>query len=196
VTYLPDPSVVDVITFWTFQYQAEEPFALCIDFSGTATTYNEVQTRVDPPLYTSFSAYVCVLVLLDEDYGELWHALRSVSFALDLNCTEACVPPSCTNLMPGDLAIGSWDEGVTLSGTDCVGDYGDLVYVARLDLFWLGGEADILILDHPEYPRQVVGCDDEPYEYEVASHGGIWKEPASTPVEATSWGAIKALYRD
>lgn len=194
--YLTDPSVSDEVTFWLFQYLAEHPFALFIDFSGAATTYDEVQSRLDPPLYTSFSAYVGVLVLLDGEYGYGWWAFKELSFAIDCHFTDAYVPPSFENLLPGDLSLGTWDEGITLMSSECVGDYGDVVYVGRLDFFWLGGQADILVIDHPQYPRRIIDCGDQIHEFEVASHGGVWKDSVSTPVGATSWGSIKAMYRD
>jgi len=194
VTYLPDPSIVDVITFWTFQSVVQGPYTLCIDFSGTASSYEQIVNRADPPLYVSFDAYVAIIEPVSQGSG----GFRNVSFELDVSPAGVLAPPSFENLLPGDLAIGSWDTGITLSSPECVQSGGEVVYIARLGLFYLGGACDILIRDHPEFPRWVVNCADpgEVAEYVVGNHGGVWKEPASTPVKATSWGAIKALYRE
>lgn len=81
-----------------------------------------------------------------------------------------------------------------------------MVYIGRLDLFYLGGPpCEIRILDHPDYPRWVVDCNQNVYYYGVASHGGVGMEPEFvgegefecqvTPVEDFSWGGIKALFR-
>jgi len=188
VTYLPDPSLVDVITFWTFQSLLEEP-TIFIDFSGDAAAYDQVQSRVDPPLYTTVSAYVGLAGAFD--------GFTVVSFAIEVGPPGVFAPPSFANLLPGDLAIGSWDSGITLASPECVGESGELVYLARLDLFYIGGEGHILITDHPEFPRWVIDCAEpgEMHEYSVGNHGGVWKDPASTPVRAMTWGSIKAMFR-
>jgi hypothetical protein len=62
---------------------------------------------------------------------------------------------------------------------------------------------DILILDHPDFPRWVVDCNDQVDSYCVFINGGVCKDPVDgeegcdgvVPVEASSWGGIKALYR-
>ena len=75
--------------------------------------------------------------------------------------------------------------------------------VGFVSMFYLGGSCSIEILDHDEYPRWVVDCDD-PWEideycvYMNGSIGGAELPPGDcefTPVEDASWGAIKSLYR-
>ena len=134
--------------------------------------------------------------------------LTSVSFKTFV--TEGVSsPPAYTNLLPGDLAIGNFETGVTLASTECInattGTYMDPVIFATIDLFSVGGVGDVMILEHPDFPGWVLDC--EPGEALIDSccvwtHGGVGKdaEPgdaecaADTPVEARTWGAIKALY--
>ena len=70
-------------------------------------------------------------------------------------------------------------------------------------LFYLSGECNIRILDHLEYGRAVWDCSyyGEIDEYCVYRHGSVGGavppegDCLVTPVEASSWGAVKALYR-
>ena len=188
VQYTPDPSVYDVVEFVLVEddFPVDGPYGIFIDFSGDAAGYIDIATRVDPPQYTSFEAYVALLGSDD---------LTTVSFAVKVVPAGVLAPLSFESLLPGGLSIGSLDTGVTVTSTECM-SAGNIVYLARLGCFYLGGEADIEIRDHPDYPRWVVNCEDEVGYYEVANHGGVGKEPVSTPVETMSWGAIKAMYRD
>ena len=196
VEYILDPAVFDEVVLWLEDLPIEEPFGVFIDFRGDAESLGDVECRTDPVQYTEFDAYVGLIEAVQEpDTG----GFRSVSFALEIGPPGVLVPDShIENLLPGGLSIGSWDTGVTLASTDCVHSLGDVVYLARLSVFYLGGAADIVIHDHPEYPKWVVNCDDpgEALHYEVIHHGGVGKDPVSTPVQNTSWGAIKAMFRE
>jgi len=185
--YLPDPSVYDEVEFRCVRFPIEGPYGIFIDFAGDAHGYSDVVRRIDPPLYTSVEAYVALLGT---------EGFHTVSFAVkDVPPTGALTPLSFESLLPGGLAIGSLDAGLTLSSTECM-QPGEIVYLAKLTTFYFGGTADIEIRDHPDYPKWVVNCEDEVGYYEVANHGGVGKDPVSTTVEAMSWGAIKAMYRD
>jgi hypothetical protein len=59
-----------------------------------------------------------------------------------------------------------------------------------------------MILDHPDYPRWVIDCQDpgQVFYYCVRSHGGVWKDAVvgdcpTVAVEDVSWGSIKSMYR-
>ncbi len=167
---------------------------VCIDFSGTATSWSDVQSRIDPELYTAFSGYFCI-------YG---------INGLTCICLKGSItpgisgPPGFVNLLPGGMSIGSWETGITLASSECLTDR--FICVARLDLLYLGGSGDLLFLDHPEWPRWVCDCT-QPTAlvdyYCVWMHGGIGKDALEgdeecfpvVPVENTTWGAIKSLYR-
>ncbi len=189
VEYTEDLSVYDEVILWLTDAgfpPVDGPYGIFIDFAGDAQDFSEVTTRIDPPQYTPVEAYVALFG--SEDF-------TTVSFALEIVPNGVFTPPDFECLLPGGLHIGPWETGVTVASTECM-EPGQVVYLARLDMFYLTGSADIVIRDHDTYPRWVVDCDDYYTYYEVASHGGVWKDPMSTPVEAMSWGAIKAMYRD
>jgi len=191
--------LVALIAFGAASATMNPECKLVIDFNGSATTYADIETRADPADFTSVPAYV---VLVDIAAGtEI--GMEVISFKLAVT-TGTSSPPSFTSLLPGGLAIGSWDEGITLASTECLP--GPIVYVGRLDLFYLGVPGAVTIEDHPEYPRWVVDCN-EPGEvdyYCVWSHGGVNQDPPAspdpdcigdTPVEASTWSTLKSLYR-
>lgn len=174
-----------------------------VTFTTPTPDNASVVSRVDPTLYTAFTAYLGVT--------DLGMGMTSVSFMMSVTPPEVSSPPAFTNLLPGDLAIGSWDTGITLASTQCMNAdvsraWIDPVIFGKLDLFYLGGTGDVMFLDHPESPRWITDCH-EPYVeinyFCVWTHGGIAKdaEPgdaecdADTPVETQTWGAIKSLYR-
>ena len=147
--------------------------------------------------YVAFDAYVCITCV------EL--GFTTVSFMLSdpsVDCPGAFAPPSFTNLLPGNLAIGAWNTGITLASTECITSE---TAIAKLNLFPLGPGCCIQILDHPEYPRWVVDCNDPGLVdyYCVRAHGSINGAACpdgegchcDTPVEDATWGGIKALYR-
>jgi len=167
---------------------------VCIDFSGTATSWSNVQSRIDPDVYELFDAYFCI-------YGI--NAFSGISFT-------GYVTPGMssntwfTNLLPGDISIGPWDVGISIASTECHTER--FLYVAKLGLIYTGTPGDVMILDHPDWPRWVVDCH-EPYGevdfYCVWMHGGVGKDALEgdeecfpvVPVEDATWGSVKALYR-
>lgn len=186
VEYLDNPSVYDEVHFWV-QLGLAPPLSMAVDFSGDATSYVDVDCRADPAMYTNLDAY---LVMLYPTEG-----FTSVSFAVEVGPPSVLVAPSHTNLLPGGLAIGDWETGITLATTECQDS--QVVQVARVSAFYILGEGYITIKDHPDFPRWVVDCEQpgNDMEYGLWCHGGVWRDPPSTPVEARSWGSIKALYR-
>ena len=149
-----------------------------------------------PAPYETFNAYIC--------FGDLDMGLTSASFMLPdpgVACPGVFAPPSFTNVLPGDLAIGNIFTGITLSSTGC--EAPPDVCVGYLTLFYLGGACSIEILDHPQYPRWVTDCNDPAQVdyYCVLSHGDVGGAVVPdgdcevNPVEDSSWGGIKALYR-
>ena len=51
------------------------------------------------------------------------------------------------------------------------------IVIGVLHLFYLGKPGSVTILDHPDFPRWVVDCEDEARVFEVGSHGGIHSDP-------------------
>ena len=166
---------------------------VCIDFSGTATSWSDVQSRIDPDLYEVFDAYVCV-------YGI--NAFAGICFAGYITPGMSATT-ALTCLLPGCLTMGTWDEGIVLTSGDCHTER--FLYVAKLSLVYLDTPGDVMILDHPEWPRWTMDCP-SPVEldyYCVWMHGGVGKDALEgdeecfpvVPVEDATWGSVKALYR-
>ena len=167
---------------------------VCIDFSGTANSWADVQSRVDPVLYETFDAYICI-------YGI--NAFAGICF-MGYVTPGVSLATGFTSLLPGGgIVAGSWDTGVIMVPFDCHTER--FLYVGKLSLVYGGTPGDIMILDHPEYPLWVIDCSD-PGEldfYCVWMHGGVCKDALEgdeecfpvVPVEDATWGSVKALYR-
>ena len=150
---------------------------------------------VTPPPYSTVLAYIC--------FGDLDMGLAGCSFmvnSVEVDCPGVFGPgPGFTNLLPGDLAIGNYLTGITLASTECMTDPD--VCVAYLSLFYLnpGGACCIELLDHPDYPRWVLDCNDPAqidfYGLWRQGNVGGWVCPDPVPVEDSSWGSIKAMYQ-
>ena len=166
---------------------------VCIDFSGTANSWDDVQSRVDPILYEMFDAYICI-------YGI--NAFSGICF-MGYVTPEVSIVTAFTCLLPGSVCAGLWDEGITIASPDCYTER--FLYVAKLSLIYNGTPGDIMILDHPEYTRWVLDCSwpAEVDYYCVWMHGGVGKDALEgdeecfpvVPVEDATWGSVKALYR-
>jgi len=166
---------------------------VCIDFSGTANSWDDVQSRVDPVLYEPFEAYICI-------YGI--NAFACICFTAYVT-PGVSVATGFTSLLPGGGTIGSWDTGVVMASSECHTER--FLYVGKLSLLYNGTPGDIMILDHPEYPRWVIDCSDlgDLDFYCVWMHAGVGKDALEgdeecfpvVPVEDATWGTIKAMYR-
>ena len=132
--------------------------------------------------------------------------LNSVTTDPMNGCPGVFATQSFVNLLPGGLAIGDpFADGVTVASTECM--LMDPVIVGYGTYFYLGGDCCIKIVDHAEYPRWVVDCQEPGVEdyYCLAGHGTIGLadctegledcDACGTPVEDATWGGIKALYR-
>ena len=149
--------------------------------------------RVDPAAYSAGDVFIC---LKDIDAG-----FTTVSFAVAIDAGVSA-PAAWTSLLPGGLAIGDYATGITLSSTECM--TGEFVCLASGAMFYLGVPGTVSILDHPDYPRWVVDCNDEVDFYCLANNGGVLMDAPETleecgeptsPVAESTWGGIKALYR-
>jgi len=143
--------------------------------------------RADPAMYTAFDAYF----MLDTFVG-----IAAVSFKVGVTPGMSS-PGSYEALLPGGMSIGAFEVGTTVGSTECVTTAPVAVGVGHY--FYLNVPGDIEILDHPDFPRWVVDCNDGVDSYCVFINGGVCKDPlpgdCGVPVEASSWGGIKALYR-
>lgn len=160
--------------------------------SAAAGDNPDVQSRIDPELYEVFDAYFCV-------YGI--NAFAGVCFTGYVTPgMSAATAFSC--LLPVCLTEGAWDEGIAMASNDCHTER--FLYVAKIGLVYLGTPGDVMILDHPEYPRWALDCDPAEVDYYcVWMHGGVGKDALEgdeecfpvVPVEDATWGSVKALYR-
>jgi hypothetical protein len=173
-----------------------------ITFESTTPDNASVVSRVDPAAYTAVTAYVGMT--------DLGMGTKGASFALSVTPGTFAPTPTFTSLLPGGLVIGTWQDGLTLASSSCMNadnhpgrEYIDPVIMGQFDGFYLGTPGDIQWVDHPDYPRWVTDCNSPAQVdyYCVWTNGGVGKDPvageceASTPVEASSWSSIKALYR-
>ncbi len=127
--------------------------------------------RADPAMYTSFDAYV---VLEGANAGNLPGGLRTLTLRLGVtNGTSS--PPEFESLLPKKLVLGGWREGIMMASAPCTAD--EHVVVGVLHLFYLGKPGAVRILDHPEFPRWVVDCENVDHRFRIGSHGGIHSDP-------------------
>ncbi len=159
----------------------------------------------DPPNYQHWvmpspNTVVEGYLVLNLEYA--WpNQVTGVSFRVDI------VPwpgdePNFETLQPSAIWEGDWREGVTIAFGDCV-EAIQPVPVAKFSFFYTGGSHDVLILDHPEFPRWLLDCSDPPeiMMYCVYTNGAVgkmnhlWGDCGVNPVEAASWGSIKSMYR-
>ena len=175
--------------------------------TDNATVVNEFS----PAPYTNVRAYVGLT--------DLTTGFTVISFRLNdamVDCADVMATQAFVNLMPGGLAIGnafgdpgnpgSGTDGITIASTECL--LAPFQLIGYATYFYLGGECQIEILDHgyTEYARWVVDCQEPGVVnlYCVWLNGGVGGATppagdvgceANTPVEDSSWGNIKALYR-
>ena len=137
-----------------------------------------------------------------------------ICFAVDIT-PGTSLATSFTNLLPGGISIGEWETGISLAGADCappdgsVPENNGVVLVGKISMVYSGTPGDIVIADHPIFPRWLVGCvSGDENRFRVLSNGGIGQPPSvpgdagaedcfesSSTIENCSWGAIKAMYR-
>ena len=160
-----------------------------------------LQNAVTPAAYTTVDAYVCL--------GCVEGGMTVISFGLNnamVECPGVMATQAFVNLLPGGLMIGDPFDGVgaTIASTECMTM--DPVIVGYGSYFYLGGACCLQIVDHADYPRWVVDCQDPGVQdyYCLAGHGSVGgatcPDPEEcpcngSPVEDATWGGIKALYR-
>ena len=151
--------------------------------------------RTDPQMYDYVPAYF----MLDCVQGGFYN----ISLALYVS-PEMSLNTGYENALPNPLHIGDFEEGITIASFDCVQE--SPVAFAIAHIIYSGVPGDVMILDHPMWPRWVVDCGEPTPEvdyYCLLSHGGVGKDPVPTgeqcgcpsPVQDVSWGSIKALFR-
>ncbi|MBD3366585.1 MAG: hypothetical protein GF405_00255 [Candidatus Eisenbacteria bacterium] len=154
------------------------------------------QHTIEPAPYTPAEGYL----VLNLEYAWPQDA-TAVSFRVDI-VPWPDAEPAFEALQPFSITEGTWREGVTLSLGECL-DLSQPTPVARFSFMYAGGAHDVFILDHPDYPRWLLDCSDPPElrMYCVYANGAVGKpdyiggDCAGNPVERSSWGTIKTMYR-
>jgi hypothetical protein len=179
---------------------------LFFDFDEDGYPDGDVHFSTHPASYVTVDAYIA-LSCIDEPGEEF----TVVSFALANPLYEypgVVATATFTPLLPGGLAIGDpFVGGITVASTECMTD--PIVYIGKLSMFYMGGECQLKILDHSDYPRWVVDCQSpgQVHYYCNYAWAGIGTDEVYleewcpdpdycwiVPVEDVSWGAIKAMY--
>jgi hypothetical protein len=184
-----------------FAQGGNENAKLFVTFTTPTPDNGSVVNRVDPAPFEAFTAYLGVT--------DLSVGMTGINFMVSIT-PGVSLFYSFTNLLPGNLAIGSWDTGISLASTQCIGEdvsrtYMDPVIFAKVDMVYSSGTGDVIFLDHPVDARWLTNCDAPAVVdlFCVWTNGGIWKDPepadvgcnSNTPAEAQTWGSIKALYK-
>jgi len=178
-----------------------------LDFDASAEDWWDAEasaTTISPDSTEVFTVYVGLAS--GQPQGESFSNLRVMGVAFDIDVqSEGLLFMDVAGVLPGWLIIGDPWSGM-VAGGPCA--EAPVVYVAQLTFLYLGAPATIVLTEHPEYGRTVWDCSD-PYnpgedEWCIIGHAGVWQEPPSgesgcypsTPVEPSSWGRLKALYRN
>jgi hypothetical protein len=146
-----------------------------------------------PDIYVPIDAYVAV--------DQMTNGMTICCFGLSVT-PGMSDPPVFENLLPGGITEGSWDTGVTLTSTDCVGMGGEPVNVGVLHFVYQGIPGDILITGNADDMICAGDCQipSALWGLCVFSHGGVGKpalpgDCGATPVQPTTWGAIKTMFK-
>lgn len=130
-----------------------------------------------------------------------------MGFAFRLDRTFGGFKLSQTNLLGGlDFGDVETDGWVLSSGADCAEPVGGVIYVGEIEYLYLGTPGTLTPVGHPVDGTAFVDCDNELRywnlpEWDSLPGGilGVCDIPpegcATVPVETTTWGAVKALYR-
>ena len=131
---------------------------------------------VEPPQYSSFSAYICLENFSPGD------GVRGV--ALRLNRTFNGFLLGHEILLPNGLEIGGPEDpdGWLVAGDPCAfPDTNGVVAAARIDYLYIDTPGILEIQDHPTEGRIFADCDIENVPWcvrlEPSGHGGVWAEP-------------------
>jgi len=145
--------------------------------------------RIDPDVNDMFDVYICL-----DTFGE-GAGTRGVGVLFDR--TFGGIKTGQTNLLGGldmgDVEVDGWS---CVAGADCVyPDENGIVTVGYVSYLYTGAPGGIAILEHPVSGTEVLDCNDIEDHFIVIGNLGVNADPPEAPVEARSWGSIKALYR-
>jgi hypothetical protein len=175
---------------------------LYIDFDPP----NHVHAVGELEPYTILDAYLCADCIGVEGVSE--GGFSAISFMLSLSPGMSPVVTFVDYLSnPLGIPDGSWDTGLTVWPAEPYES--DPIIIGRLQQLILPDAYECIeILEHPEHGRRILDYGDPPGldAWCVLSHGAYNCStcpegdpdcgcPCVTPVEAQSWGLLKALYQ-
>ncbi|MBD3348672.1 MAG: hypothetical protein GF400_05705 [Candidatus Eisenbacteria bacterium] len=155
------------------------------------------------------NTYLCFDCL--GDYGE-GGGLTGVSLVLDFVCGGFTAGSADVTIFhpSAQTVVGGPDDlnnGWVIAAPECVvPDASGIICVAMIPWYYTGPAGDILILPSPADGKATVDCNNDLDFFCVLSHGALGQDVVTpgdadclceppNPVEDSTWGAIKGLYR-
>ena len=180
-------SVVLVALLATTAFAGQNP-DIMIGLDSTNSPVSEVN-RVDPALNGTFDVYV-VFKNFGPEGGMLGTAFKFDRTFSGFKLTQ-------TNLLPGlDFGDVESDGWALTAGAECqFPDGNGYLVAATCQYMYLGAPGTITIIDHPVDGASVADCPNDLDFWTVYSNFGVNEDPPASPVEASTWGSIKSLYR-
>ncbi len=172
-------------------------FSLAYAHDGAISLYtDETATDCDANLNIFQSDTVYVLYIRDNG-PQLGRALqfRLLSSTASLNVISEAWRPDMI------LTIGNVFSGISLTATDCLGAQQDNVYIGMV-AFLNVGDTDtftVRVVDDPNAAPDpgifITLCETGDPMYRVLGGTFVYNGSCNPGVEATSWGAIKSMYK-
>ncbi len=158
-------------------------------------------------LYTSMAINDCDAPsgLFETDSIRLYYVRSSgppmgnaAEFRMALSSVSAIFSPSpaWSNLIT--VTLGDIESGMSITASGCLGATEPVVYLGEIYVFNLGeaGPFTVKVIPHPVSGKIIITiCDAEQTVHEVLGGTFIFNGTCNPAVEASSWGAIKGLYR-
>lgn len=160
--------------------------------------------RSDPAASSVANGY-----LVAECFGEE-SGITGVSLVLDFQCGGFTAGPADVTFFhpTAQTVIGGPDDlvnGWVVAAPECVYPDGNgIVTIAKVAWFYTGPPGDIVLLPSPVDGKATVDCNNDLDFFCVLSNSALNQDPVApgdancdcgVPVEKSTWGSIKALYR-
>jgi len=123
---------------------------------------------------------------------------RSAEFMIDLSTTNALLTPPPVWTGSIILTVGLVESGIYLESSSCLGLGQNVVYLGMIFVLNVGeyGTFYLSVVPHPASGAIRIGlCDEANTKVSVLGGSFIFNGSCNIGVQETSWGAIKALYR-
>ena len=152
----------DPVEWVTAEGDSSSRIRLYIDFDPPHRVHS-----INPELNAEIDAYVMLDCVNPEN---LPGGLGSICIRLGVD-EGVSARPWFESLLPGEMRVGNWKDGISLASAPCSGK--SPVAIGVLHLRYLGKPGAVRILDHPHFPRWIVNCELDTMSYCVGINGGI-----------------------